>query len=99
MTRITLTDAEWMSLIDGSEARTGNLFRCCANVSALRDAIISVARNGGEVGPFAETQLRKTLGWVQGGHDIGAVPALRKLCFQLGITGASLTHESVLWET
>lgn len=79
-----------MSLIDGT--REGGLERCCANISALRDVLITVAREGGEVNPWTEARLRETLGWVIGSHDIGEIPALREVCRQLHITGAQLRH-------
>jgi len=43
--RITLTDAEWISLIDCADDDSG-LPICCANISALRDELIGVIRNG-----------------------------------------------------
>lgn len=91
--KLTLTDSEWMSLIDGSDEREGNLSRCCANVSTLRDSLISVARNGGTVHAFTIERLKKYLGWVIDAHDIADVPALMKVCEQLGIEPLEQTHE------
>lgn len=80
---LDLTDAEWMSLIDGE--REGGLMRCCANISALRDVLIGAARDGGEVHLFAVESLRHTLGWVLDGHDIDGIPALVKVREQLDL--------------
>jgi hypothetical protein len=82
---LTLTDSEWMSLIDGSDEREGNLGRCCANISALRDSIIGAARDGGLVHAFTIERFKMHLGWVIDGHDIADIPALMKVCEQLGI--------------
>ncbi len=81
--KIKLTDSEWMDLIDGS--RPDGLQKCCANISALRDCIISAARDGGEVHAFAVNQFRMTLGWVVAGHDLSSIPALVKLRDQVGL--------------
>jgi len=72
-----------MSLIDGE--RDG-LPRCCANVSALRDCLISVARDGGRVNPFSIGRLEMTLGWVLDGHEIDGLTALDKVRQQLDLT-------------
>lgn len=84
-TRITLTDAEWMSLIDGE--REGGLQRCCANISELRDCLIGAARAGGDVNMFSVNRLQQTLGWVLDGHDIDGIPALVKVREQLDLQG------------
>ena len=93
--RVTLTDAEWMSLIDGT--RDGGLTKCCANVSALRDCIIGIARDGGEINPFTREELRLRWGWVDGdfadGHDTRDIPALTKLLTQVGIDPDQARHE------
>jgi hypothetical protein len=81
--KIELSDEEWMSLIDGT--REGGLAICCANVSALRDDIISAARNGGTVLIFNEELIKENMGWVDDSHDIGDIPALVKLRQQLGL--------------
>lgn len=80
--KIELTDAEWMSLIDGD--RPGGLTACCANISALRDVIISAARTGGEVHAFEVANFRRTLGWVLDGHEVDEIPALVRLREQVG---------------
>ncbi len=43
---VDLTDKEWVSLIDKDGEGLG---LCCANISALRDAIIDILRNGKEI--------------------------------------------------
>jgi hypothetical protein len=93
MTTVQLTDSEWMSLIDGSEHRTGNLGKCCANVSALRDTLISLAREGGETNVFTGPNLRRHLGWVLAGHEVAEIPALVKVAQQLGVDLNEARHE------
>jgi hypothetical protein len=78
---LDLTDTEWMSLIDGD--RPGGLTACCANISALRDVIISAARAGCEVHRFELDNFRRTLGWALDGHDLDGIPALTKLRAQI----------------
>jgi len=46
---VSLTDSEWMSLIDKER---GGLPPCCANISELRDQIILLAREGGNLPPW-----------------------------------------------
>lgn len=81
--KVELTDSEWMSLLDGE--RDG-LPRCCANVSALRDALMSVVRGGCEVGPFDRLQVQRTLWWVVEGHDLDPDGPLVKLAGQVGLS-------------
>lgn len=83
--RVQLTDTEWMQLIDGNR-EDSSLPVCCANISALRDFVIDMARNGGEVNMFTEKQLEMTLGWCVLGHDLGEFPVLVKMCEQLGLS-------------
>lgn len=83
--KIELTDAEWMSLIDGT--RSDGLQSCCANISDLRDHIISLARMGGQ-SPLGITRHHIAMSWgaALDGHDgLNEVPALIKLRDQLGI--------------
>lgn len=80
---VKLTDSEWMDLIDGE--RSNGLAKCCANISALRDAIINLARDGGLTNPFGLQHLRETLGWVLDSHDISEIPALMKLRKQVAL--------------
>lgn len=87
---ITLTDSEWMSLIDGE--REDGLQRCCANISELRDVLIGAARNGGVVHFFLVEHLQMTLGWVLDDHQIDDIPALVKIREQLDLAG-KLPHK------
>lgn len=84
--KITLTDTEWMDLIDGD--RDG-LPRCCANISALRDTLIQTARDGGRVAFF--NSLRQHLSWCFPDHDVPSV-TMQKVIDQLGIDLAA-EHE------
>jgi hypothetical protein len=72
-----------MDLIDGE--RPHGLHKCCPNISALRDRIIALARDGGVPHVFTIGELRRALGWVMDSHDISGIPALHKLFDQLGI--------------
>ena len=76
MKRLELTDSEWMSIIDGE--RDG-LPMCCANISELRDSLISAARSGGETGFF--TRLPMYLDWCFPEHDI--TPVMQKVIDQM----------------
>lgn len=78
--KIVLTDKEWMDIIDKN--RDG-LPVCCANVSALRDVITDIAREGGEVSFFNRAELEKTIHWVKEGHELP--PLIEKICHQLGL--------------
>lgn len=84
MTKIELSDSEWMSLIDGSDERHGLLI-CCANVSALRDRILTIARHGGYVHDMDLDMLKEVTGWVEDSHDLEDLPAFVKLRNQLGM--------------
>lgn len=81
--KIELSDFEWMELLDGE--REG-LARCCANVSALRDAIMQVVRGGCEVNVFDRSQLERTFGWFLEGHDLVPDGSLAKLAAQAGLS-------------
>lgn len=85
-TKLTLTDSEWMSLIDNS--RDG-LPQCCANISTLRDDLISAARSGGSVHFF--NQVKTHFGWCFPDHDI--TPLMAKVAEQLGIKVKYADHE------
>lgn len=82
--KVVLTDSEWMSLIDGSEDRDG-LGYCCANISALRDVIIGIARQGGCIYEWEIDNLKQKIGWNKD-HGLENVPAMVHLCSQLGIS-------------
>jgi len=80
--QIILTDEEWMSIIN--RERDG-LPPCCANVSALRDEIISLAREDGYSFYTAHDHLRIKLGWVFPEHDEPS-PAVQRIIDQIGWT-------------
>lgn len=82
MDDIHLTDEEWMSLINGD--RDG-LPRCCANVSALRDDLIALARNSGRLDLFAKSSIAMHLTWVFPEHDVPSV-AMQKVLDHFDIT-------------
>lgn len=78
--KVELTDSEWMELIDMT--RDG-LPDCCANISAFRDAIITLAREGGELHAFIAHDLIKTHTWCEEGHDMKELPIVAKLMGQV----------------
>ena len=78
--QIVLSDEEWMSIIN--RERDG-LPPCCANVSALRDEIISIARDDGYSFYTAHDSLRQRLGWVFPEHDVPS-PAIQRIIDQIG---------------
>jgi hypothetical protein len=79
---INLTDEEWMSIIDGT--RDG-LPICCANVSALRDAIIDIARNGNDPDSIHTGLFRRAFTWVYPAHELDKDGPVVKLARQLGV--------------
>lgn len=83
--KLELTDEEWMQLIDGE--RKDGLAKCCANISALRDVLISAARDGGYLHPFLLQNLRRTLGWCYDSHDLSAIPVIARVHDQLDMQG------------
>jgi hypothetical protein len=88
--QITLTDEEWMSVIN--KERDG-LPPCCANVSALRDEIIGLARDDGYSFFTDHDRLRVALGWVFPDHDVPS-PAVQKIIDQIGwVPAEDGTHE------
>ena len=80
MKKIILSDEEWMSIID--KYRDG-IPICCANISALRDTLTDIAREGGEIGLFVDVELKERIEWVKNGHDL--TPIILKICKQLGL--------------
>lgn len=71
----SLTDAEWMQLIDQT---ADGLPYCCANISALRDDIISLARCGREYTEYVHRdEVVRHYHWVVGGHE--PLPLVEKL--------------------
>lgn len=77
---LELTDEEWMSII--ARERDG-LPACCGNVSALRDVLISVARDDGEVSFIHRTRLAQALTWCFPSHDVPS-DAIQKVLDQVG---------------
>ena len=77
--KIVLSDSEWMDLIDQYRF---SLPSCCANISALRDCIITAARNGGVMTSWHHKQLIEKLDWYTEGHEF--TPLLEKICIQIG---------------
>lgn len=92
--KITLTDQEWIQLLDGN-SDDSELPVCCANVSALRDVLGQVVRNGRhhEIEVFTADNLRQKLKWVTDGHELTKLPVLKKLAEQVGFDEASETHK------
>lgn len=78
--QIVLTDEEWMSIIN--KDRDG-LPPCCANVSGLRDEIISIAREDGRSFFSDHDRLKVMLGWVFPEHGEPS-PAIQRIIDQLG---------------
>jgi hypothetical protein len=77
-TPCTLTDTEWMSLID--KEREG-LQACCANISELRDQIITIAREGAMLAPWNGLAFLRAYRVCRDGHEISdeTHPTLMKL--------------------
>lgn len=88
--KITLTDSEWISLIDG-DSEDSQLPRCCANISALRDELIHIIREGRneDIMDYRIQWLKDKLTWVADGHDL--TPLLKKVCDQIGFDPAANT--------
>lgn len=64
--RIDLTDSEWMSILD--QERYG-LPACCANISALRDDVFSIVRNGCETADWQLRNLAHHFYWCFPSHE------------------------------
>ena len=89
---ITLTDSEWVSLIDGESDDSG-LSKCCANISALRDTLISICRDGrnGPIYNYRLKELMKHIKWVADGHEL--TPLIAKICKQIDFDPNKVEHE------
>lgn len=78
--QLDLTDTEWMNIIvrdrDGLPA-------CCANISALRDVLVGLARDGGYVGFLYSQSLCQALTWCFPDHDVPS-PEIEKILEQIG---------------
>ena len=92
---ITLTDGEWIRLIDG-ECDDSELSKCCANISELRDTLVSIVRDGrnNPIYNWKLKELMKHLKWVHDGHEFTNMPVLRKICQQIGFDPKTAKHES-----
>lgn len=86
--RLDLTDTEWMSIIN--RERDG-LPPCCANISALRDVLVAIASDDGDVGFFHANRLVASLGWCFPSHDIPS-DVMQKVIDQLGVDLVALEH-------
>lgn len=42
---------------------------CCGNISALRDSILAIGANGGDVSPALRERLSQTWDWCRNGHE------------------------------
>ena len=90
--RLTLTDSEWVQLLDG-ESDDSQLGKCCANISSLRDWFAQIIRDGRNE-PIMDWYLEKLkvrLKWVADGHDL--TPLLQKVCDQLQFDPSAVEHE------
>lgn len=67
--KITLTDTEWLQLLDG-EAADSELPKCCADVSNIRDVLSQVVRDGRneEVCPYLINELEQAISRFKAGH-------------------------------
>lgn len=79
MTKINLTDEEWMSILD--QTRDG-LPYCCANLSALRDDIASIVRYGCEISDWHMSSFVRHYCWVFPNHELPLSP-IHKILRQL----------------
>lgn len=77
--KIELTNDEWISVLDAEEE---GLPRCCANISALRDTLFQIVRDGRECGPFIERQFLRTYYWCLD-HDESGFPIVKKIFDQV----------------
>ena len=74
--KIVLSDNEWDQLCDRSfdevtdEYRCTALPVCCGNVSALRDVIIALRKNAGELTLDIKKSLIQNFEFVKDSHDI-----------------------------
>ncbi len=83
--KVNLTSDEWMSLIAKDGA---GLPACCANVSHLRDRILTLAREGGQVDAFSAPPLLAAYRVFLDGHESPPNGVLAKLVAQVeAITG------------
>lgn len=90
---LNLTDDEWVRLIDGY-SEDSLLQHCCANISALRDELITMLRCGRNrsASDWELKELRDKLQWVAYGHEIAEKPVFKKLIAEVG--GLSDEHHA-----
>ncbi len=72
-----------MSIIN---ADADGLPRCCGNISALRDAVITLARDGGALNFLTRQRLLMTWGWCQNHDDEISKGPVAKLISQIKLT-------------
>ena len=88
--RLGLTDTEWMRIIDSSSMESA-LPACCANISALRDALINFLRHSDadpdarpvKTTDWAVSSIVRALRWVSDGHDL-TDPVMHKVMAAVG---------------
>ncbi len=92
--KIELTDSEWISLLDGNAEDSG-LPICCANISALRDQLVSIVRDGrnSDIMKWEIDDLKQKIKWVIDGHDIEGLPLIKKIADQIGFDFETVEHE------
>jgi len=77
---LELTDEEWMSIV--ARDRDG-LPACCANISALRDSLIEIAREDGMIGFLNINRFAAALTWCFPSHEVPS-DAIQKVLDQIG---------------
>lgn len=78
--KIELTDREWVSLIDQEDE---GLPSCCANISALRDEIINILRNGKTLYSWDLLRFLRAYHPATSGHEFENMDTLQKLFDQI----------------
>lgn len=97
--KLELTDAEWISLLDGTSDNS-SLPTCCANISALRDELIHILRNGRNepIRSWELDGLKQKLQWAANGHEFKNLPVIQKICKQLDFDPLKDKHEPQIME-
>ena len=94
----SLTDTEWISLIDID--REG-LPECCPNIANLRDEVIMVARYGGDLPPWNAVLLLRAFRVAVDGHDWmneEQCPILWKLLREVAESRGHTLEEIMSWK-
>lgn len=78
--KIELTDREWVSLIDQEEDA---LPTCCSNISALRDEIIDILRQGKTLYNWNILNFLRAYHWSVSGHEFDDMAVLQKFFDQV----------------